>query len=104
MLLPRDRGVALELGVDERVVGDPGLGQPRHQRPAQVGVDVEAVDRGRPVEQALHLGDRLVGDEGTGVGAGQDQLGVAARLRGVQEVTQPASQSRRSASRRAGSE
>ena len=59
------------------------------QRPAQVGVDLEALGGLGVLEQALELVERLVGVRGGGERPDEGQLVVAAWLRVREQLAQP---------------
>jgi hypothetical protein len=77
-------GVARLLGGDLGVPGRADGDQPVQEGPAGVGVDLQALHDARAVEQAAQHGGVLPGAGGAGEGARPLQLGVAARLRGLQ--------------------
>ena len=64
-------------------------GEPVQQRPAQVGVDLEALERLGVLQQALELVERLVGVRGGGERPDEGQLVVTARLRVREQLAQP---------------
>ena len=90
---PASRGVTLQLGVDLRVPGPAGRGQPEQDRPAQLGVHGQARHLGAAVQQPGEQVELVRRGRGPAEQLGPGELVIAdpARRRAAAEVPAAAS-------------